>query len=354
MISRFLPRWLLAVGASLCLTLGHVVTRGEDAAAQPEKSATQAPDLPASKTCLTFRVRPQDQVWLVSTRGLGCPSGKEDPAWQLWQYEKAMWQPRTAAQFYAADSPDLVTPFYIHGNRIDPDLASSDGLATYFQLAGKLDEEPPVRFVIWTWPSSQIKGPLNDIRSKAARSDVEAYYLARFLAGMQPEVRTGLIGFSYGARITCGALHLLGGGSQIGLSLPPGPRPRARVVLWAAGEHNHWLLPGHYHGEALKQAERWLITQNCCDPALARYRFVDPCSDAVALGYSGLYGRNLLPADLDARIEEVNVSNLVGSTHDNDDYLYSLYIQNRTRDYALWHELPELKPQPAAALAVAK
>jgi hypothetical protein len=152
----------------------------------------------------------------------------------------------------------------------------------------------------------------------------------------------GLIGFSYGARIICGALHLLGGGAQIGLAIESGPRPRARAALWAAGEHNHWLLPGQYHGGALRQAERWFITVNCCDPALARYHFIDPCSDAVALGYAGMYGRNLLPAELDARIEEVDVSHIAGHTHENDLYLYSLYIQNRTREYALWHTLPPL------------
>lgn len=354
MISRIVARWAFPAGVGLCLTLGLLAARarGQSPAAD---AAVQAPADSSAKTCPTFRVREQDQVWLVSTRCLGCPSGKETmPGWQLWQYEKATWQPRTTAEFYAADSAKVVTPFYIHGNRIDHGLASSDGLAVYFQMAGKFDDEPPVRFVIWSWPSSQIKGPLNDVRTKADRSDVEAYYVGRFLAGMQPDVRTGLIGYSYGARITCGAMHLLGGGSQIGLSIEAGPRPKARVALWAAGEHNHWLLPGHYHGEALKQAERWFITQNCCDPALARYHFVDPCSNPVALGFSGMYGRNLLPAEQGARIEEVNVSNIIGGTHDNDPYIYSLYIQNRTREYALWHELPELKPAPAAALTAAK
>ena len=164
----------------------------------------------------------------------------------------------------------------------------------------------------------------------------------------------GLIGYSYGARISCGALHLLGGGSQIGLAIEPGERPQVRVALWAAGEHNHWLLPGHFHGEALQQAEAWFITINCCDPALARYRFLDPCSDPVALGYAGMYGRNLLPPDLNARIEEVNVSNIVGGTHDNDPYIYSLYIQNRTRDYVLWHPLHAPAPEQPAALTAAK
>ena len=53
--------------------------------------------------------------------------------------------------------------------------------------------------------------------------------------------------------------------------------------------------------------------------------------------------------DGNARIEEVNVSNIVGSEHHWRPYLYSLYIQNRTRDYLLWHELSAgmLKPRRA-------
>jgi hypothetical protein len=319
----------------------------------PAPSAKQASPEPP-KCCKEFRVRAQDQVWVVSTRCLGCPSGaKTEPAWQLWRYEKAMWQPATATEFYASDSKDLVTPFYIHGNRIDHPQACSDGLSVYFQLVGKLDDEPPARFVIWSWPSSQIKGPLNDVRTKAARSDVDAYYLARFMAGMKPEVRVGLVGYSFGARIASGALHLIGGGSLLGQTIETTPRPQIRVALWAAAEHNYWYLPGNYHDRAIATGDAWFITINCCDPVLSRYRFLDPCGDPVAVGYAGIYGRNLLPADVNERIEEVNVSNIVGGTHDKDAYLYSLYIQNRTRDYVLWHELAEKQAADTPALAAA-
>ena len=85
-------------------------------------------------------------------------------------------------------------------------------------------------------------------------------------------------------------------------------------------------------------AEHWLITRNCCDPALARYGWIDIGCDPVALGYSGLVGRNLLTAEQNARIEEIDVSHLVGKTHDNDAYLYSESILSRTRQVVLWHD----------------
>ena len=141
---------------------------------------------------------------------------------------------------------------------------------------------------------------------------------------------------------------------MFGLYLPPAPRPQVRVAMWAAAEDNHWYLPGQFHGRALAAADAWFNTINCCDPILARYRWIDRCSNPEAVGYAGIFGRNLLPPDVNARIEEVNVSNIVGSSHSMRCYLYSLYIQNRTRDYALWHELGEKPSANTATLTAAK
>lgn len=293
------------------------------------------------KVCPTFRVRPQDEVWAVSTRCLGCPSASAaEPQFAVWKYEPQgpRWLNASTGEFYARDAATSVTAMYIHGNQIDSALALRDGLDTYFQLAGRYDDEGPVRFVIWSWPSDKIHGPIRDGRSKADRSDSDAYYLARFLTPLAPESRVGLVGYSYGARITAGALDLLGGGQSFGLSAAPGERAKFRVVLWAAAEHDYWLLPGRNHGQALPMASQWLITRNCCDPALSRYGWIEKGSDPTALGYSGLVGRNLLSAEQNAAIEEIDVAHLVGGTHDNDAYLYSAPIANRTRQVVLWHD----------------
>jgi hypothetical protein len=303
--------------------------------------------------CATFRVREQDQVWLVSTRHLGC-SMVFQPNFQVWRYSQGWWQPSSEAEFFATDSPDIVTPIYVHGNRIDASLAGEFGLQVYFQLVGKLDHEPPTRLVIWSWPADQIKGPLNDVRSKAARSDYDAFYLANFLGRMQPNVRVGIVGYSLGARIASGAMHLIGGGALFGHTVAASPGRPFRVAMWAASEHSHWYLSNQFHSQALDAAEAWYVTVNPCDPILARYRFIDCCGDPSAVGYAGLYGRNLLPAEINARIEEVNVSNIVGDEHHWRPYLYSRYIQDRTRDYVLWHPLATSAAAESAAEAVAK
>jgi hypothetical protein len=349
-------RWPMSALAALAmiaaLASGGLATAveqpGGERQAPPDVSATSHGEASPAKpsVCRTFRVREQDQVWVVSTRHLGCTNFvKSLPPLQFCRYENGWWQPKSAADFLAEQPEDGVTSFYIHGNQISHGQACSDGLAVYFQLAGKFDDEPPVRFVIWSWPSDRIKGPLNDVRTKAARSDSEALYLARFLEELTPEAQVGLTGYSFGARIVSGALHELGSAS---LSLSGEPS-RFRVALWAAAEHNHWYLPGNYHQHALAAADAWFITINGCDPVLARYRFLEKCSDPCAVGYTGIYGRNLLPPDVNERVEEVNVSNIVGKTHDMEPYLYSLWIQSRTREYVLWHAV---RSSPARELAV--
>jgi hypothetical protein len=296
--------------------------------------------LAAGQVCNTFRVRPQDQIWIVSTRCLGCPvGGREEPYWQVWRYENGWWQPSSSAEFYKTDAGGPVTPIYIHGNRYDHSEAIQEGLTVYFQFVGRFDDEPPVRWVIWSWPSSQIRGPLRDVRSKAARSDVDGYYLGRFIARMQPDVRVGMVGFSFAGRIASGALHVSEGGMLVGHWIPRGPRPKVRVALWGAAEHSHWYIPGQYHDRALYGAEAWFVPINCCDNVLRRYHWIEKHGNPDAVGYAGIYGRNLLPAEINSRIEEVNVSHIVGSTHSVWPYVNSGYIQGRTRQYILWHEL---------------
>lgn len=335
---RCIRAWAWGVLAALAF-LGNA---GFAPAAEGANASTAPP-------CTAFRVRPQDAVWAVSTRGLGCPA----PGWTysltVWQYESQTprWANSSVESLTATDDPEIATVVYIHGNRIGSSLALQDGLSVYFQLAGAWDREPPVRFVIWTWPSDQIRGPLKDVRAKAARSDADAYYLAQFLSRLNPEVNVGLLGYSYGARIASGGVHLLGGGRLMGLSAPAASGPELRVALWAAAEHDDWLLPGRTHGEALPRARQWLITRNYCDPVLARYRMLDKCSDPTALGYSGLVGRNLLSPEINARIDELDVTAAVGSSHDMQRYLYARSILDPTRE-VLFGRAAATEPAAAA------
>jgi hypothetical protein len=302
-----------------------------------------------SKTSNAAGIRSQDQVWLVSTRHIGCATGGGTPA--VWQLRDGQWAGSSEEEFHKTADPALTTVIYIHGNRIDNQEGSSGGLAVYQQIVASHADEKGVRYVIWSWPSTKIRGLIKDVRSKAWRSDDESVLLARFLAGIhQPEVaegspapasqphRVGIVAFSYGARIAGGALHLLNGGELLGQTVPAGERPQFHVAFWAAGEHNNWLLPGCRHGQALPLGEKWLNLVNGCDESLTHYEMLERGHNPPALGYTGLAGRNLLPAELSERWEEWEVSHLVSRTHNYHPYVYSPWVAERTAQVVLWQE----------------
>jgi hypothetical protein len=267
--------------------------------------------------------RPLDQVWLISTRSLGCTVAIDSPPNFQVQRRSAegSWTNSSIDEFLATDDPGIATCIVIHGNQVDYSYAVEQGMLAYRQLTVGLPPEQPIRFVIWSWPSDRIHGLLKDVRLKASRTTGESKYLAWMLHRLNPETPVSLVGFSFGARIATGALHVLAGGSLNGFSLPPvsGTRTPIRVVLVAAGLHNDWLAEGRTHGQALEVVDWMLLINNSCDMALKRYRFLDTCRDAEALGYTGPAGWS----PHYGKIREFDACCDLGKAHDWNRYLNS-------------------------------
>jgi hypothetical protein len=262
-------------------------------------------------------------VWLISTRGIGSFS-ELVAAPDFAVYRRAFdgsWASSSIDEFLTTGAAATPTCFVIHGNRVSSSTAIRQGMMAYRQFTAGLFETQPVRFVIWSWPSDRIHGILKDVRAKAARSTTDGKYLAWTLHRFDPEAPVSLVGFSYGARIATGALHVLAGGSLDGFSLAPAAvsRRRIRLVLAAAGLHNHWLAEGHYHGQALQMVDAALLINNRCDMALKRYRFVDTSRSAAALGYTGPVGWS----PYYAKIRQADACRELGKAHDWDLYLES-------------------------------
>ncbi len=277
--------------------------------------------------------RPSDQIWLVNTRDIGDVSGG---GWGSSRYEAGYWKSSDDDAFRSSDDDQTVTVIYVHGNRMDPAGAEARGLAIYRELFSS-QAGGKFRFVIWSWPSTQIHGLAKDVRSKAVRSDDEAYLLARFLAPIPKDRRVGLIGFSFGARIISGSLHMLGGGEMNGREIQTGERASFRVVFWAAGVQNDWLLPENVHGRALPLTQKWLNVSNNCDSALRRFDLIDRCDGSPGLGYTGLAGKDQLSADLAARYEDWDAAHLLGSDHRSEPYFFQNEVIRRTREAVIGH-----------------
>jgi hypothetical protein len=239
--------------------------------------------------------------------------------------------------FFATLDRRQITCVYVHGNRMSAADASRQGLTAFQRLAGG---NLPVRFVIWSWPSDRVHGALRDVRIKAARSDAEALYLARFLARIPAgEMPVSLIGYSYGARTVTGGLQLLAGGRSGGRRLddPPAETVHPRVVLFASAFPNGWITPDSVHGRAFDTADQVLSLYNPYDPVLKLYRFTADNGKPVALGHRGISSRALGPYA--PRVEQRDVGSLVGHSHDFDRYTSTTWVQRRVRNYVLWSEL---------------
>ncbi len=156
-----------------------------------------------SKACCP---RPQDQVWLVSNRGLGCNVEQQVQNLKYWRYDcERSWVRSSLAELLAGDDGSVTTVF-VHGNRIDRDEAFTKGWRTYRTLVRSAGETP-VRFIIWSWPSDAIRGPVQDAREKACRTNPTGYYLGWFLDQLDPETPVSLLAHSFGARRNRSAPH---------------------------------------------------------------------------------------------------------------------------------------------------
>jgi hypothetical protein len=260
---------------------------------------------------------------LISTRGLGgCGNIQSPPKFFVQRRTiDGSWSISSIDEFLTTNNPQTPIGFAMHGNRVSPSQAIRQGMMAYRQFTARIPASQPVRFVIWSWPSDRIHGILKDVRAKAARTTTDGKYLGWTLHQLDPQTPVSLIGFSFGARIATGALHVVAGGNLDGFSLGPAKAPRTpiRAAFAVAAVHNYWLDEGQYHGRALEIVDSMLLINNSCDMALKRYRFLDQSRAAAALGFTGPAGWS----PHYAKIRVVDACRDVGKAHDWDRYLTS-------------------------------
>jgi len=281
--------------------------------------------------------RPQDELWLVSARQCCDVMPGVAPHLTVQRYDpESHWQPVELEELFQPTSPDQIVVIYVHGNRVSSQAAVPEGLEVYRRLTSGVEDATSVRFVIWSWPSAQVHGLVRDVRTKAHRTDLAGYCLAWVLTHLPETQRVSLLGYSFGARIASGALHLVGGGELAGRTLPPHPEisHNTRIVMVAGALHNSWLRPGGYHESALSHLDYLLNLYNCCDPVLKRYHLLYKHSHATALGFAGMFTGDL--GDVAQRIEQQDVCNIVSRSHEVKDYLINPALQDRMRDVLLW------------------
>jgi hypothetical protein len=267
-----------------------------------------------------------DEVWLLSTRSIGTKCDPRAMASGMRcevRTANGRWQRRSWDETLAAFAAPMPTVIYVHGNRVDNGVDKSHGLGFYRWLAARKSADAPIRYVIWSWPSSQIRGRIKDYEVKAARTQPCGWQLAWAIDQMPTSSPLAVIGYSYGARVATGALHILGGGALGKLELAHRVHPdRApvNVALVAAAVTAQWLRPEGFHGKAISQAATLVLVNNQLDPAMRFYPMSPMGNGATALGFAGVPGRDSL-GDLSRRIHSIDLTSTVGRHHSLSAYL---------------------------------
>ncbi len=292
----------------------------------------------------------RDRILLISTRavGLRCNSeamtaGLRYEEYSLGDQSGGAWRQLSASEAAAQLDQPMPTVVYVHGNRVASGMDKSVGLSFYRTLAARKHGDAPLRFVIWSWPSTRIPGPVRDYEVKAARTLPAGWQLAWTIDRLPVETPLALVGYSYGARVVTGALHLLAGGrmNELALSSRVHPqRPPIRTALLAAAVDAQWLRPGGFQGLALRQVDEMLLVNNQRDPAMRFYR-ISPVGQGRPLGYAGLSSMGGL-GPLAARVRSVDVTDAVGRHHALGEYLTSSGSFGRVLEQVA--QLPAVKP----------
>ncbi len=277
---------------------------------------------------------PSTSIWLIGTRCAPRCGNVDDATHKIryWRQDvDRQWLPADGEEFFADSDPSVPTIVFVHGNRADRGTAVGDGWRLYRQIA-LISAGRPIRLVFWSWPSDRIRGRnRRDVQTKAAYSDTQSYYLADWLGKMPPQVPVSLVGYSFGARVITGALHMAAGGQVAGRRLPPreeAPPRSIRVVLVAAALDADWLLPGRRNGLALSKIDRLLITRNRRDPVLKWYPLMYGRRGPEALGYA--------PTTCGVAAEQIELLDLgcaVGRSHDWRDYVHAAPLRYRLEEY---------------------
>lgn len=314
------PRLLLVLLGSIAASWAAAGSLLQPApAAELAPCAGQCATAAGSAKACPALPRPQDEVWLISSRGFSCGvPANIGQALTYWRYDAGRWLPAKHAEF-AAGTPAARVTMFAHGNDIDLQNSVECGWSVYAAQITSEPQQEPVRFVIYSWPSEKIsRRPRVDVQSKCARADIDAFCMAWLIDALEPTTPLSLAGYSLGSRIVGGAQELVAGGSIDGrplAGLKHRQRTPARVVHMAAAIDNDSLLPGRRYGLAMNGTEHLVLLNNSCDHALRFYPslYCRNCGPD-ALGYSGLACPSWLGA-AQAKLVQYDVCCQIGSEH---------------------------------------
>lgn len=278
-------------------------------------------------------LRPGDSIWEISSRDLPeCIPTNCNFNFKVSRLENCTWNASSEAALLteAIENP-IRTIIYAHGNWFSV-CDARDRVQKVYRQAICLTNEP-IRIILVSWPSEKRDRFAKDVIGKKTLLSASSFYLANFIERYPDTQPIGLLGYSFGGRIVCGALHLMHGGTIDGHSLCFIPRSLEcyKMGLIAPAFDSSALAPGGKFSEAMKSIDHLVNLYNSRDPILRRFRFFDRQNEPVAAGFSGLAGLSgsmaNQPLENDPRIEQFDCR-VIGRTHDELEYFKCSAIRN--------------------------
>jgi hypothetical protein len=288
----------------------------------------------ASAAPCTSCVPRTDDLWFINTCGVPCGKLTEahNRTWSASRMSPSGWQRSSVEQFFADSGDGKITVFFVHGHRVNVHWANVSGFQVYRGIVQ--NNPPPIRYVIFKWPSDGGGRPIPDARDKAIVADQVCHKLGWFMGHIPPQTPVSLVGFSFGCRVISGALQLSAGGVLDGRTLDSPYGSTTRTVFWAGAVNQSWMAEGRRDGRAILATDKLLNLYNCCDPIL---RFHPRVTGEEALGRNGLPAQWLGAAA--PRLAQRNVCGEVNRLHLTRNYSLNPSIMASTRKYLLWQQV---------------
>ena len=260
--------------------------------------------------------------WIICTRHLPLPTNRNNVCGQMryWKRVAETWVLSSPREFHDTLAPNSTVCIFVDGNRIEPEEADFRGKI----VRRKLDCcETPVRFVNWSWPSEQIRGPVRDARAKIARANGDAYYLASWISQLSDSQSTSLIGYSLGSRTVSGAVHMLEGGAFATNSLGGATSAvNPRVLFIAATVPHRWLQRGGANELFFMRADRVLSVFNSDDKVLRLFKYDRSSDGGIVLGHRPMPPAKLGPVA--PLVRQVDVASRIKKNHGLQCYMNAI------------------------------
>ena len=290
---------LLWPGTFLCLIFAGTATAGTEA-----------------------NISVESDDWIICTRHLPLPKHQHgiSHGMRYWRRASAGWTLSSADEFQSTLDPAATVCVFVDGNKIEAHEADKRGRI----IRRKLNCcKTAVRFVNWSWPSDQIRGPVRDARAKISRANGDAYYLASWLSALPPRQSSSLIGYSLGARTVSGAVHMLEGGGFATNSLGGASSPiNPRVLFIAATVPHRWLRRGGANELFLMGADRTLSIYNSDDKVLRLFKYDRSSDGGVVIGHRPIPCKELGPVA--PLVRQVDVASRINKNHGLQCYINAI------------------------------